>query len=332
MTIRSAEYSPPAAAAPESPSAAEAVVPEALDGERLDRAAVELFPGYSRARLQQWIEEGRLTRNGAPVARSRDAVRTGDRLALVVPDAPSVQPHAQAIALEVIYADQAIAIIDKPTGLIVHPGAGAPDGTLQNALLHRFPQTALLPRAGLVHRLDKDTSGLLVVALTLKAHAALVAAMAAREIRREYETVVIGLVTAGGTVDAPIARDPRNRLRMAVVAHGGRRAVTHYRVIERFAHHTYLRVRLETGRTHQIRVHMAHIRHPVVGDTLYGGRVLRGAGLPEELRRMLREFPRQALHARELALLHPESSEELVFESPLPADLQSLLTALRAAR
>jgi 23S rRNA pseudouridine1911/1915/1917 synthase len=300
-----------------------------LDGARLDRAAADLFPDYSRARLQAWIEEGRLIRNGAPAARTRDAVRAGDHLQLTIPGLPDAEPRAQAIALDVVYADDAIAVIDKPVGLIVHPGAGAPDGTLQNALLHRFPQTALVPRAGIVHRLDKDTSGLLVVALDLKAHARLVEAMAAREIRREYEAVVNGVLTAGGTVDAPIGRDPRNRLRMAVTA-GGRHAVTHYRVLERFACHSHLRVRLETGRTHQIRVHMAHIRHAIVGDTLYGGNVQRGTALSDALRLQLRAFPRQALHACELALRHPVDGTERVFQSSLPDDMCMLLAALRA--
>ncbi|WP_295687067.1 RluA family pseudouridine synthase, partial [uncultured Nevskia sp.] len=214
--------------------------------------------------------------------------------------------------------------------LTVHPGAGQSDSTMQNALLHRFPKTELLPRAGLVHRLDKDTSGLLIVGLTLVAYTRLVADMAARDIRREYDALVNGAVTAGGTVDQPIGRDPRNRLKMAVVE-DGRPAVTHYRVQERFANHTLLRVRLETGRTHQIRVHMAQILHPIVGDAVYGGRITRGRNIEETLRLALNGFPRQALHARNLQLEHPITGEEMEFSAEAPPDMLRLLDRLRAA-
>jgi len=312
-----------------APQSAE--VPAELDGARLDAAAAKLFPLYSRGRLQGWIEQGLLTRNGAVAARTRELVRGGDQLQLrpVAPDANG-SAAAQEITLDVVYADAALAIINKPPGLIAHPGAGAPDGTLQNALLHRFPQTATVPRAGLVHRLDKDTSGLLVVALTLPAHTRLVAAMAARQIKREYDALVNGGVVSGATVDAPIGRDPHNRVRMAVVD-DGRSAVTHYRVQERFRFHTLLRVRLETGRTHQIRVHMASLRHPVVGDGVYGGQVVRGVGMDDGLRAALRIFPRQALHARELTLQHPDDGSERHFVAEPPADMQELLARLRAA-
>jgi len=307
-----------------------AEVPPELDGARLDAAAARLFNAWSRARLQAWIEQGLLTRNGATAQRAREPVRGGDRLELRPLAEAAGSAAAQDIGLEVVHADAALAIINKPPGLVVHPGAGAPDGTLQNALLHRFPQTAQVPRAGLVHRLDKDTSGLLVVALTLPAHTQLVAAMAARRIRREYDALVNGEVVSGGTVEAPIGRDPHNRLRMAVTD-SGRRAVTHYRVQERFRFHTLLRVKLETGRTHQIRVHMASLRHPVAGDSVYGGQVVRGVGMDEGLRAALRAFPRQALHARELSLAHPDSGEELHFSAEPPADMQDLLRRLRAA-
>lgn len=308
-----------------------ASVPADLDGARLDAVAARLFPDHSRARLKDWIEAGRLSVNGAAAARSRQAVREGDVLALdAEPAAREDALVAQPIALDVAYADEALAVIVKPAGLTAHPGAGQPDGTLVNALLHRWPQTAALPRAGLVHRLDKDTSGLLVVALTPAAHTRLVAAMAARRIKREYDALVNGAMTAGGTIDAPIGRDPHNRLRMAVVD-GGRPAVTHYRVHQRFTHHTHLRVRLETGRTHQIRVHLSYLKHPIAGDAVYGGRLARGVGMAPALRESLRLFPRQALHARELAFQHPVDGRELRFIAEPPADLQTLLAQLRAA-
>ncbi len=302
----------------------QAEVPAELDGVRLDAAAAQLFPDYSRARLRLWIEGGRMLHNGQATARGRQPVRAGDRLQLD-PDDAALESRvvAQPIDIEVLYADAALAIIDKPPGLTVHPGAGTPDGTLQNALLHRFPQTAAVPRAGLVHRLDKNTSGLLVVALDLRAHTRLVAALARREIRREYDALVVGAVTAGNTVDAPIGRDPRHRTRMAVTE-GGRRAVTHYSVVERFERLTLLRVQLETGRTHQIRVHLAHLRHPIVGDSVYGSRRRSGVAAADA-------FPRQALHARRLSFAHPLSATPLQFEAPLPDDLQSLLRVLREA-
>lgn len=306
-----------------------ATVPEHLHGHRFDAVAAQLFPAYSRARLRAWIESGALTLNHLAQAKARHAVSAGDLLALAVEEtAHESNAGAEPIPLEVVYADDDLAVLNKPPGLTVHPGAGQADGTLQNALLHRFPQTELLPRAGLVHRLDKDTSGLLIVGLSLTGYTALVADMAGRGIQREYDAVVNGAVTAGGTVDAPIARDPRNRLRMAVIE-DGRRAVTHYRVHERFATHTHLRVRLETGRTHQIRVHMSSIRHPIVGDAVYGGRVTRGRNLDPQLREVLNRFPRQALHARELRLSHPRSGEALQFSAEAPADIQRLLALLR---
>jgi 23S rRNA pseudouridine1911/1915/1917 synthase len=311
------------------PATEQATVPPDLEGLRLDAGAARLFSGHSRARLQRWIAEGRLAVNGRPVLAARQALRAGDALALRVPAPEPATVAPQALRLDVVHEDADLVVLDKPPGLTVHPGAGRPDRTLQNALLHRWPRTATLPRCGLVHRLDKDTSGLLVVALSARAHAALVEAMASRHIRREYDALVAGVLPSGGTVDAPIARHPRDRLKMAVVM-SGRPAVTHYRVLERFARHTHLRVRLETGRTHQIRVHLAHLRHPVVGDPVYGGRVVRGAGLPEDLRRRLATFPRQALHARELALEHPVSGKPLAFTREPPADFRELLAALRA--
>lgn len=300
-----------------------------MDGLRLDQAAARLFPSFSRARLQDWIDHGRLRRNGAAAARRREPVAAGDWLELEARVEADGRDVAQALSFEVLFADAHLAVIDKPAGLTVHPGAGAPDGTLLNALLHRFPQTATVPRAGIVHRLDKDTSGLLVVALSLPAHTALVRLMQAREIHREYDAVVSGRLTAGGMVDAPIGRDPQHRTRMAVVR-GGREAVTHYRVQQRFAAHTWLRLQLESGRTHQIRVHMKHLHHPIVGDATYGGRQLRGSGLSPILRDALTSFPRQALHARRLALAHPIDGTAIEVEAPLPPDMAGLIECLAA--
>ena len=227
-----------------------------------------------------------------------------------------------------VHEDEALLVIDKPPGLVVHPGAGNPDATLQNALLHHCPALVNVPRAGIVHRLDKDTSGLLVIAKTLPAHTALVAALASRDVRREYEAVASGVMTAGGTVAAAIGRHPVDRKRMAVRERGGREAVTHYRVIRRFRAHTHVAVRLETGRTHQIRVHLAHVRHAIVGDPVYGRR----PALPKQptpyLVETLHAFRRQALHARRLGFVHPFEEREMLFEAPLPADMQALLAAL----
>ncbi|MFP5304881.1 MAG: 23S rRNA pseudouridine(1911/1915/1917) synthase RluD [Gammaproteobacteria bacterium] len=305
-----------------------AEVPETLAGRRLDAVCAQLFGDYSRSRLQTWIEAGRLRVDGEVVTRPRHPVAAGAELLLEAEPEEDLRVEPQDLPLAVVHADADIAVIDKPAGLTVHPGAGQRDNTLQNALLHHFPQTAVVPRAGIVHRLDKDTSGLLVVALTLKAHARLVAELQAREIRREYEALVQGELIAGGTLDAPIGRHPRDRLRMAVLDHGGREAVTHYRIEERFRQFTRLRVRLETGRTHQIRVHLAHMRHPIVGDPLYGG-PLRGSGLDPELRDALRALSRQALHARELELTHPRSGKRAAWTAEAPADMQQLYALLR---
>ena len=304
-------------------------VPPELDGQRLDVVCAKLFDAWSRARLQVWIADGRLRVNGLAADKARQPVMVGDRLDLCAEPEADTTVHAEAIALEVIYSDKAIAIINKPAGLTVHPGAGTSAGTLQNALLHHFPQAAGIPRAGLVHRLDKDTSGLLVVALTLPAHAKLAAAISAHAFRREYDAVVHGDIVSGATIDAPIGRHPRERIKFAVVERGGRDAISHYRVQERFPAHTHLRVKLETGRTHQIRVHMAHIKHPIIGDSSYGGDVVRGRGMDDGLRTVLKTFPRQALHARELELEHPISGKLMGWVAEPPSDIQGLLAALR---
>lgn len=306
-----------------------AEVPHELTEQRLDVVCAKLFSDWSRARLQTWIGEGRVSVNGSPVDKPRTLVLAGDQLELEALPEADLTVHPEKIALDVVYHDKTIAVINKPAGLTVHPGAGISSGTLQNALLHRFPQTNTVPRAGLVHRLDKDTSGLLVVALTLTAQARLSAAISEHAFRREYDAVVHGDMVSGGSVDAPIGRHPRDRIRMAVVERGGREALSHYRVQERFSAHTHLRVQLETGRTHQIRVHMSHIRHPIVGDSMYGGDVIRGRGMDASLRAVLKDFPRQALHARELELEHPISGKTIGWVAEPPKDIQELIKTLR---
>ena len=303
-------------------------IPEALRGRRLDQALAELVPDYSRSRLQQWIRDGQVTLDSR-VPKSRDIVQGGEvvQIDAELPAESACRP--QAIPLNVVYEDTEVLVINKPPGLVVHPAAGNPDGTLQNALLHHDPGLAALPRAGIVHRLDKDTSGLMMVARSLSAHKRLVQALQAREIRREYLAVVQGVLTAGGEVEAPIGRHPVDRKRMAVVT-GGKAARTHYRVVERFRAHTLVRLQLDTGRTHQIRVHMAHIRHPVVGDPVYGGRLCQPRGAGEALRSVLQHFRRQALHAERLAFRHPGSGEPVSWEAPVPPDMQALIEALRA--
>lgn len=302
------------------------VLPE-QSGQRIDQAAAELFGDFSRARLQEWIKAGLLTLDGT-VVRARDKVRSGAVLMLDATLESRENWSAQAFALDIVHQDEALLVINKPAGLVVHPGAGSPDGTLLNGLLHYDPQLAAIPRAGIVHRLDKDTTGLLVVARTLAAHAELIRQLQARTVKREYEAVVCGVLTGGGKVDAPIGRHPRDRVRMGVVA-SGKPAVTHFRVLQRFETYTHIRVQLETGRTHQIRVHMAHIGHPLLGDTLYGARLRLPKNADETLKTMLRDFPRQALHAAQLGLVHPVTGQFLQWQAPLPADMQVLLAALR---
>jgi len=314
---------------PEEYSMEAATVPPELNGFRLDAGAARLFDWHSRSKLQYWIAQGHLRVNSRITTVTRHKLRSGDQLRLRVPAPPSTAVTPQKIRLDIVHEDADVVVLNKPAGLTVHPGAGRPDRTLLNALLHRYPQTQRLDRGGLVHRLDKDTSGLLVVALSERALRRLVEAMAARRVRREYDALVMGVVPAGGTVRAAVGRHPRDRVKMTVLA-SGRPAVTHYRVLERFAQHTHLRVKLETGRTHQIRVHLSHIRHPVLGDPVYGGRTQRGVGLPDELRAKIANFPRQALHARELEFAHPVTGAHLTFTREPPADFRELLDALRA--
>ncbi len=304
----------------------ECLIPVELAGQRFDQALARLFPEYSRSRLTQWIREGRvLLDERAP--RPRDSVMAGQRVRLTLVEEALTELLPEHLPLDIVFEDAALIIVNKAAGLVVHPGAGNPAGTLQNALLAYAPELVQVPRCGLVHRLDKDTSGLLAVARTLEAHTQLVAALAARQFEREYEALVNGVMTGGGTVDAPIARHGVDRVRMSV-REGGRPAVTHYRVIQRFRAHTHVSVKLETGRTHQIRVHLAHIHHPLVGDPVYGRRLAMPAGATLTLTEALRGFKRQALHARRLGLAHPISGEFMRWEAPLPQDMQQLLHAL----
>jgi 23S rRNA pseudouridine1911/1915/1917 synthase len=306
----------------------DAVIPDESRGQRLDQALAALFPDFSRTRLKNWLEQGRVLVDGR-VLRPKDIVTGGERVAVTPVDAPVVEVAPEAIALAMVHEDPAFFVIDKPAGLVVHPGAGNPRATLQNALLYRDPSLARLPRAGIVHRIDKETSGLLVVARTPEAHARLTKALAVHAVGRVYEAVTNGVMTAGGTVDAPIDRHPVDRLRMAVRG-DGRPAVTHYRVIERFRAHTHVRVELETGRTHQIRVHLAHAGFPLLGDPLYGRRVVIPRKPAPGLEAALRGFRRQALHAARLAFDHPDGSGRVEFAAPLPADFATLVAALRA--
>jgi 23S rRNA pseudouridine1911/1915/1917 synthase len=301
-------------------------VPLACAGLRADQALAHLLPDHSRSRLQTWMRRGRVTRDGTPLA-PRDKVWTGDRVQVDgEPDPEVLATLPEDIPLEIVYEDAAILVVDKPAGLVVHPGSGNPRGTLQNAVLRHAPETANVPRSGIVHRLDKDTSGLLVVAKTLAAQVALVRQLQARTVTREYLALVYGEVAHDGHVEAPIGRHPVSRTRMAVVA-AGRPARTRYRAVERFAGITLLRLALETGRTHQIRVHMQSIGHPLVGDPVYGRRAV-----PSSCPAAARAFSRQALHAQTLGLVHPASGILLRWTVPLPADMETLIAALRAHR
>lgn len=295
-------------------------------GQRLDQVAAQMFPSHSRSRLQGWIKDGSLTVDGRTI-RPRDPVYGGETLELDAEIQVQGDWQPEAIALDIVYEDHALLVINKPAGLVVHPAAGHQDGTLLNALLHHAPELAKVPRAGIVHRLDKDTTGLMVVAKTLEAQTDLVIQLQNRSVVREYECVVVGVMTAGGKVDQPIARHGINRQKMAVVA-GGKQAISHYRVISRFRAHTHVKVRLETGRTHQIRVHMSHIHYPLVGDQTYGGRLRIPPGASVELLEMLRGFPRQALHARRLELEHPDDNRPMRWAAPLPSDMVELLALL----
>ena len=303
-------------------------IPQSSAGRRLDQVLAELFPGYSRSRLQQWIKAGQVLLNQRPVL-ARYRVAGGEQVEVRAQLQLETEVRPEDIPLDIRFQDQHLLVLNKPAGLVVHPAAGNPNGTLQNALLYYDPELAALPRAGIVHRLDKDTSGLMVVARSLSAHKSLVEQLQARSVHREYLALVQSVLAAGGTVDAPIGRHHRDRLRMAVVE-SGKPAISHYRVLERFAAHTLVQVRLETGRTHQIRVHMAHIHCPLLGDPLYGGRLRLPRGASAVLREAISAFRRQALHAVRLQLIHPLTREVVGWEAEIPADFNQLLESLRA--
>lgn len=303
-------------------------VPESCLGKRFDQTLAEMFPDYSRSRLKEWILAGHICVNGEIIDKPREKMFGGEQIAINSEIEAEVRFQPQDLPLNIVYEDNDILVINKPAGFVVHPGAGNPDGTVLNALLHYCPQLDVVPRAGIVHRLDKDTTGLMVVAKTIAAQTNLVESLQAREITREYEAVANGIMTAGGIVDEPIGRHSTKRTHMAVTF-SGRPSVTHYRVMEKFRLHTRLRLRLETGRTHQIRVHMAHITHPLIGDPVYGGRPRPPKNASEELREMLRQFKRQALHAAMLSLYHPITGEQMTWHADVPDDMVALTNMLR---
>ncbi len=307
-----------------------ATVPREASGQRLDQIAAQLFPNYSRSRIQEWIKRGELTLAGR-IVKPNLRVAGGEAIQITAQTEVFGEWQAEPMDLNVVYEDSAILVINKPANLVVHPAAGNYDGTLLNGLLHYLPALAEVPRAGIVHRLDKDTTGLMVVAKTLTAQTDLVSQLQARSVKRLYRALALGPCPFEGAVDAPIGRDCGNRKKMAVTTQG-KEAVTHYRVLERFSNTAYLQLQLQTGRTHQIRVHMAHLGFPLVGDSLYGRRATKSL-LPEaELRQLVNEFPRQALHAFSLSLNHPDSGERMTWEAPLPEDFESLLDILDRLR
>ena len=303
-----------------------ATIPPDLAGKRLDQALAIMFADHSRARLQAWIKAG-VVRVDNETARQRMPVSGGEYIEIDACYEPLENWSAEEIPLNIVYEDEALLILNKPAGLVVHPGAGNPKHTLLNALLHHDPSLEYVPRAGIVQRLDKDTSGIMVIARTPEVHSYLVAGLQSRKIKREYQAIVCGVMTSGGTIEKPIGRHPRKRTQMAVVTHG-KPAVTHYRIIRKYRAHTHICVQLETGRTHQIRVHMASLKYPLVGDPVYGGRAKIPKNSSAVLIDALRSFPRQALHASALSLIHPYSKDTISFEVPLPGDMQELLAAL----
>lgn len=297
-----------------------------MAGYRLDKALAELFPTYSRSRLQQWIRDGHVSVN-ANLPRVKDKVQGGEDIQVTAPIVEEVDWQAQDIPINLLYEDLDILVVNKSAGLVVHPGAGNQDHTLVNALLNHAPELAQLPRAGIIHRLDKGTTGVLVVARSLRAYHALIKQQQARQFVREYQAIVKGVLVAGGCIDAPIGRHPVQRTKMAIVANG-KPARTHYRITRRFRAYTHLQVSLETGRTHQIRVHLAHQHYPLLGDTTYGGRLTIPSKSQTDFVTALQAFQRPALHAECLGFVHPVTQKFMEWKAPLPTDLQILLTAL----
>jgi len=296
-------------------------------GNRLDHALHLLLPDYSRARIQQWIQQGLVTVNDE-LCKPRQKVYSGDLVDLDVPEQVIISDQPQAIKFDILYQDEDIIVVNKPANLVVHPAAGHLDGTLVNGLLAHDSRLEQLPRAGIVHRLDKDTTGVMVVARNLTAHSWLVEQLQQRLVKREYVALTQGVVTAGRSIEASIGRHPQNRKKMSVQA-GGKSAITHFQVARKFNHYSLIKIQLETGRTHQIRVHLAHINYPLLGDSVYGGRARIPAGIDEALRPLIQDFKRQALHAERLSFEHPRSHEMVSFEAPLPEDFESLLEALK---
>lgn len=312
---------------PEPGSSLEAVVPMTFAGERLDQVAAQLFPDFSRARLQEWIKQEALRVNGRG-AKVRQKVQGGETLILTPVIEPQGHWQPEDLPLDIVFEDDHILVLNKAANAVVHPAAGNTSGTVLNALLHHCEGLVGLPRGGIVHRLDKDTTGLMVVAKTLQAHQFLVAQLQQRKVGRHYLAIVAGLVKAQGTVNEPMGRHPVHRKKMAVVKNGGKAAITHYRLVTRFWRHSLVALKLETGRTHQIRVHMQSLGHPLVGDPVYGGRIRVARDLSSDLTARLKAFPRQALHAKRLELMHPHSNELMVWETDLPADMAELVRAL----
>ena len=298
-------------------------ITDEFHNKRLDAALGGLIDTHSRSTLREYIDEGKVAVDGVVITKPSIKVSSGQIVSVTIPDPEDLDAKPQDLPLDIIYQDDDILIINKPINFVVHPGAGIKDGTVMNAVLYHFPQTSSLPRAGIVHRLDKDTSGLMVIALSQLAQQVLTKAIAKHDVVREYEAIAEGQITAGGTIDAPIGRDPHVRTKMAVMPEGiGREAVTHYRVMERFRAHTRLRLRLETGRTHQIRVHMASIHHPLLGDNQYGGKRLKMLpGADEDLANMLRNYRHQALHAVHIEFAHPKTKENMSFDVPIPEEM-----------
>jgi len=307
---------------------ASATVPHELTGKRLDQVLAQLFPSYSRSRLQAWLKLGQVKVDGQ-AKRSKDKVVGGEYIELEAEVVADTAWHPEEITLNILYEDDYLLVLNKPVGLVVHPGAGNQQGTLLNALLHHCPNLAELPRAGIVHRLDKETSGLMVVAKNLNSHHSLVEQLQSRSVSREYEAIAVGVMTAGFTVDLPIGRHPSQRTKMAVLEEGGKEAITHVRVMERYRGHSRLCIKLETGRTHQIRVHLSYRNYPLLGDSVYGRRLMIPKGSSPEFAEALRNFKHQALHARRLSLIHPNSGEQMSWEAEIPEDMKHIIELLK---